>query len=117
MKLFREIINKFKHAIDGIKIGSEDKAVRLQIMISFCVIIITLFLNFNLYEWIYVIVSCFLVIALEMLNTAIEQITNVLFSNYDERAKKIKDLSAGSVLVISVGVLIGYLFILKGKWI
>lgn len=117
MKLLAGILNKFIPAFNGLKLGFSDYGIRLQYVIAMCVVVITLFLDFNLYEWIYVLLSCFLVITVEILNTVVEEIVNVLFPNYNEKAKKIKDLSASAVFIISIGVMIGYLFILKGKYL
>lgn len=117
MKLLKGLLNKFIPACNGVKLGLYNRGIRIQYMIALFVIIVTLFLDFNVYEWIYVILSCSLVITIEILNTTVEEIINILFPEYNENAKKIKDLAAGAVMVISIGVLLGYLLILKGKWL
>lgn len=42
------------------------------------------------------------VLALELINTAIERIVDVIFQKYDDQAKIIKDAAAGAVLVFSI---------------
>ncbi|NJP36490.1 diacylglycerol kinase family protein [Alkalicoccus luteus] len=50
------------------------------------------------------------VLCLELLNTSIEHITDLIVQTYDERAKIIKDTAAGAVLVFScTAALIGCL--------
>jgi len=49
-----------------------------------------------------------------MLNTAIEIITDILFKEYDQRAKIIKDTAAGAVLISAIGAaIIGYLILFE----
>ena len=48
-----------------------------------------------------------------MLNTSVEATVDILFREYDERAKIIKDIAAGAVLITAVGAaLIGYIILL-----
>ncbi|WP_245411624.1 diacylglycerol kinase [Alkalicoccus urumqiensis] len=53
------------------------------------------------------------VLCLELVNTALEHITDVLIQTYDERAKIIKDTAAGGVLVfaLTAAVVGGMIFI------
>jgi len=46
------------------------------------------------------------VLALELINTQIEKVLNILNPNYDQRVKLIKDISAGAVLLFCLGALI-----------
>ena len=51
-----------------------------------------------------------LVISSEMINTAIEEMVNLITSEHKKEAKIAKDVAAGMVLVTSVGsVIIGFL--------
>ena len=54
-------------------------------------------------EWLFLLLSIFLVIAFEILNSAIENVVD-LASHYhfDMLAKKAKDMAAGAVLVVSL---------------
>lgn len=47
-------------------------------------------------------VSIGIVLCLELINTSIEHITDLIIQTYDERAKIIKDTAAGAVLVFSI---------------
>lgn len=53
---------------------------------------------------------CFAVLSLEILNTAIEKICDIIQPEYDERIKIIKDISAGAVVLAAIGsVVVGLL--------
>ncbi len=53
-------------------------------------------------EWSWVILSIFLVIILEMVNTAIEQIVDLVTQEYRLHAKHAKDVAAGAVLMAAL---------------
>lgn len=64
-----------------------------------------------------ILVVSFSVLSLEILNTCVEKICDIIQPNFDERIKIIKDMAAGSVFLMAmasvvVGVLIysKYLF-------
>lgn len=63
-------------------------------------------------EFVVLITLAIVVISVEMLNTAVEIITDILFKEYDQRAKIIKDTAAGAVLVTAIGAaIIGYIIL------
>jgi diacylglycerol kinase len=58
-------------------------------------------LNVSAAEQALLAVSIGAVLCLELLNTSIEHITDLIIQTFDERAKIIKDTAAGAVLVFS----------------
>ena len=69
-------------------------------------------------EWLFLLLSIFLVVAFEILNSAIENVVD-LASHYhfDMLAKKAKDMAAGAVLVVSLfAALTGALIFLPRIW-
>lgn len=53
-------------------------------------------------EWLLVVICISMVLAFEMLNTAIEHICNMVQPGFNNLIKIIKDVSAGAVLIIAV---------------
>lgn len=117
MKLFQDIRNKFSPALNGIRFAWLDKSVVKQMFIALIVIIVTLFLNFSILEWLFVITACGLIITLEIINSIIEKIVDVHYESYHDVAMQIKDMAAAFVLIMSMAVAIGYILILIGKFI
>lgn len=66
-------------------------------------------------DWCILLICIGLVISLEMMNCAIEEIVNFISPGFHEKAGKIKDMSAGAVLIMSVFALIIGIIIL-GKY-
>lgn len=65
-------------------------------------------LNINITEWCICIVLFGLVISLELINTAIETVVDMITLNNNENAKKAKDIAASAVLVSAISsVIIG----------
>ena len=56
--------------------------------------------------YISIMICIFLVISMEIMNTAVERIGNYLNQEKDERIRQIKDLSGAAVLCASIGALI-----------
>lgn len=115
MKLFRVLHKKFNPAFTGLLLGVKERSIRLHLYIGIIVIGFSILFQFNIWEWIYVVLSIGLVITIEYLNSAVEKIVDYVSPECTEFAQKVKDLSAAAVLVISIFVMIGYLIIMGGK--
>ncbi|MFN7691545.1 MAG: diacylglycerol kinase family protein [Bacteroidia bacterium] len=66
-------------------------------------------------EWIAVVFAIGIVISAEMLNTAIEKLTDMVSPQINEQAKIVKDLAAGAVLIASLTAFIIGLIIFLPK--
>ena len=105
--LYHENHNKFKVALLGIKIVfKEETSFRYQIVLMFITIGFGLFLGLSKLEWMAIIFATTIVFTFEMVNTAIENIIDMVSPDYHELAGKVKDISAGAVLISSLGALI-----------
>lgn len=86
---------------------------KLQLLVSVFVVALALGLRLNKTEIIVTIVCCALVMSLEMMNTAIENLCNVVQEEYHPLIKIIKDVAAGAVLLTSiVSIVIGLIIYL-----
>lgn len=93
----------FKVAIEGIVTClKEEKNMRFDLCMGLLVIIAGLIFQVSMIEWCLLILLIGLVLMAEMINTAIENIVDFICPHYDLRAKKIKDIACGAVLVICI---------------
>lgn len=60
------------------------------------------FFKLNLVEWTLVIFAIGLVFTAELLNTAIEFLTDIVSPDYNEKAGKVKDIAAAGVLIAAI---------------
>jgi diacylglycerol kinase (ATP) len=100
---FKKRLKSFKYAFNGLKILiREEHNSWIHIFVAICVLLSGFLLKITTSEWIAVIFCIGLVIALEMINSAIENIADFVSPEKHEMIKKIKDLSAGAVFIAAI---------------
>ena len=110
----KKLINSFKYAFKGIvsSIKSE-RNMKIHFTMMILVIIAGILLNISMWEWITCFILFGLVISLEMVNTAIETVVDIVSPKYNFQAGRAKDIAAGAVLVNAiVAVIVGLLIFL-----
>lgn len=102
-------------ALDGVLYAFKtQRHVRVHYTIAVVMICISLLLDLTYIEFMLFALSVLVLLAAEMFNTAIEDLSNLVERRYNEKIKRVKDVSAGGVLISSFGVVImGYLIITK----
>jgi len=85
--------------------------IKLHIIVGIVVLILGVVLGLTKYEMFSVSLLIVLVISAEMINSAIEEVVNLLIDEHNEHAKIAKDVGAGMVLLISIFAVIVGLFI------
>lgn len=102
------------HALDGIQyVSGHERNFRIEIAFGILVSIASIILKVSIIEWCILVLVIGMVLALEMVNTAIERCVDLVTKDYKELAKIAKDVSAGAVLVMSIfSVILGILIFL-----
>lgn len=105
------VAKSFNHAYRGIIYAiSTQRNMRFHVVVSLTVLILGLLLGVSAMELSMLVLVITVVFITEMFNTAVEFTVDLVTQEYHPLAKLAKDVSAGAVLVSSVGaVLIGYL--------
>lgn len=97
------LIRSFGFALKGIKQCFISEAnFRIHFLLALVVIIFAVFFQISTAEWIAVGFCIAFVIVMEMLNTAIEKLCDVVHPDVQAGIKKVKDIAAGAVLVAAV---------------
>lgn len=110
----RYLISRIRFANSGIiAFFRNERNGKTQGVIAVIVIIAAFALQISYTQCCILLLCIAVVIGLEMMNTAIEQICNIISPNYDDRIKYIKDVSAAAVWIASlisliIGVIIFY---------
>lgn len=107
----RNRIKSFSYAFQGIKtFFLTQHNAWIHAMATIIVIILGNIVALSTNEWCWIILSIALVFITEMLNTAIEFLTDIVSPEYHPLAKKTKDVAAGGVLVSAIiAVILGLL--------
>lgn len=109
----RKWIKSANHAIEGLLHAARtQRHMRYHLYAAITILIVSFMLGIDWFEFTILMILAIVVLSVEMLNTAIELITDVLFKDYDEKAKAIKDIAAGAVLITAIGAaIIGYIIL------
>lgn len=114
----KKLINSFKYAFKGIASALlSERNMKIHVTIMALVIIFGIILNISTFEW-FVCIICFaIVISAEIFNTALEQMVDIAMPEKDPRAKFVKDVAAGGVLVMAIASAIIGLIIFIPKFL
>ncbi|HBY20464.1 MAG: diacylglycerol kinase [Clostridiales bacterium GWE2_32_10] len=107
----KSFFDSFNNALYGVvRSIRTERNLRVHLIVSIIVLVFALFFNFSTLELLILIFTLTLVICMELINTAIETVVDLVCGkNRHALAKKAKDVSAGAVFVASLcAVLVAY---------
>src|SRR5260221_222985 len=107
----KKFLKSFHYAVEGIAYSlNSDQNLRIHFIIAICVIIASILFKVSPFEMGILGITILLVIASEMINSAIEKMVDLITTEHRKEAKIAKDVSAGMVLLIALGsMIIGFL--------
>jgi undecaprenol kinase len=102
-------MKSFKHAINGIlKVIKNERNFKIHLVAIIIVTRAGFYFSISKVEWLIIILTMMFVTTLELINSAIEYLSNFVSPRFNENIKIIKDVSAGAVLTAAIGsVIIG----------
>lgn len=105
----RKRVQSFKYASEGLQVlFKEEHNSRVHLIVMITAIGFGVALNVSWLEWCLLVLCFGLVFVLEIVNSAIENLCDLISIEKNEQIKKIKDLAAASVLVSAVtSIIIG----------
>ena len=115
----RDVISSLEFALTGIFTAfKEEKNMRSHVLSAVAAIIAGLIFRIPATEWLFLLLSIFLVIAFEIMNSAVENVVDLASDyHFSMRAKNAKDMAAGAVLVVSgFAVITGLIIFLPKLW-
>ncbi|MBR3971457.1 MAG: diacylglycerol kinase family protein [Ruminococcus sp.] len=111
-------IKSFKFAFEGlISAIRTESHLRFHLVAAFYVFLFAALGEFSHTQWTVLIITVCLVIFAELVNTALEEVCDLYTKEYNPHIKRIKDISAAAVLVLSFGAaaVAVFLFIIPGN--
>lgn len=107
MNIFKKRLYSFKYAFQGIFLMfREEPNSIIHAIVTLLVVITGFYFGISNLEWIAVIIAIGIVFSMELLNSAIENIADFISPEYHNTIKKVKDLSAGAVLITAIAAAI-----------
>jgi diacylglycerol kinase (ATP) len=110
---FRQWIRSANFAIEGILHGTKtQRHLRIHFFAAAAVLIISYVLGVTRVEFILLSLAMIIVLATEMVNSAIEAAVDLLSPLYSEKARTSKDMAAGAVFITAFGAaVLGYIIL------
>jgi diacylglycerol kinase len=100
-------MKSFKYAFNGIfKVIQTERNFKIHVIAIVLVTTIGFYFSVSQVEWLILILAFILVTVTEMINTALENVSDFVSPHYNEKIKHIKNISAGAVLLAAIGSLI-----------
>ena len=114
MSKIKRLLKSFTYAFRGLfKTLSEEQNLQIQSLIGLTAIVLGWCLEIKAWEWCVLLLVIFIVILMEMMNSAVERIVDILKPRLDAYVKEIKDIMAAAVMLASlVAVIIGLIIFL-----
>lgn len=110
----RRLIKSFTYAFRGFrKTFREEQNLKIQTLVAIIVVILGVYFNIAKTEWLFLIFVIGLVMLMELANSAVERVTDVLKPRIHDYVMDIKDIMAAAVMLASlVAVIIGVIIFL-----
>ena len=107
MNLIRRHHISFKNAISGVIWAfSTQPNFRIHFILSGLALILGFLLKVTFVEMTIIVLTICFGLGVEMTNTAIESMTDLITTEYRQNAKIAKDVAAGMMLVVAVGAVL-----------
>ena len=102
-KGLKKFFHSFTYPIEGLKYAyRNEQNLAVDVGVSLLVLIAGVIFKLEKTEWLVVILTIGAVISLELINTAIEAVVDMVTEEYHPLAKVAKDTSAAAVFVIAI---------------
>ena len=112
----KNFIEAWKKGFSGIAHGFKtQRNLKIQLVAGIVVIILGIILKISNAEWAILMLSVFLVLGTEMMNTAVEAAVDLCTEEYHEKAKIAKDVAAGAVVLTALNAVIVSYFLFADK--
>jgi undecaprenol kinase len=110
---WKRFFRSFIYAWTGIfQTFKSERNFQIHVSISIIMLIVGLLLRFTTFEWVLLLFLLGGMLSLELINTALEHVVDLITPDYHPLAKAAKDAAAGAVLVYAfLSVIIGVIII------
>lgn len=106
------MLRSFYFAWQGIKfVFKSERNMKIHLSLAVLALLLAYLLGIPKVEFLFVLAAIFLVMSLEMINTAIETMTDLITTEIHPLAKTAKDVASGAVLWVSIFALIIGLYV------
>lgn len=114
----RKFFKSFSYAAAGVLHTMKvERNFKVHLLVAFLVLVMGILVELSIVQWFIIIILIGVVLALELVNTALERIVDLVTEEYHPLAKQAKDAAAGAVLVFAIASAVIGLLIFMPKWL
>lgn len=99
MRVLKSFVNAFRGLKDCL---SHEKNFQIQYVIGLLVVGAGIFFSLSATEWMIILICFALVLSLEIINSAIEKLCDLVCADFNLTIKKVKDMAASAVLLSAI---------------
>ena len=100
---FGRFLKSFHYSIDGLKYAYRyEQSMMIHVFVTICVIIANIVLKISGMEWLITMMAIGMVLAAELINTAIEAVVDLVTLEIHPLAKIAKDCGSAATFVLSI---------------
>ena len=115
---FKRFLKSFKYSLDGLKYAyKNEQSMLVHLIVTIIAITLGILFKISNFEWIITIFLLSVTASLELLNTAIEAVCDMVTLKYNKLAKVAKDTASASVFFTSMLGAVSGLIIYVPKFI
>lgn len=110
----KKLLSSFKYAFWGLSYATKTQLnFRIHLGVTAMALLLGWYLHLSSAEWLWIALTVTLVLTVELLNTAIEILTDLVSPDWNEKAGHIKDVSAAAVTITAAfAVVVGCIIFL-----
>ena len=114
----KKFLKSFVYSFKGLDYAFRTQlSFRVHCLATLLVVVLGLYTNLNAYEWLWITVAVAIVVILELINTSIEILVDLVSPQQDPKAGAIKDVASAAVLIGGLMALVIGLIILVPKFV
>ena len=107
MKSPKQLIQSIGYSITGVITAFKDEtSIKIQFVLGMVAVFFGFYFNISASEWFAVILCIAGVLGMEVMNSAIENLSDRITTEQDPFIKKAKDMGAGAVMMIALASII-----------
>ncbi|MGW8122099.1 diacylglycerol kinase family protein [Roseivirga echinicomitans] len=100
-------LKSFKFAFQGLwQALRNEHNFRVHLFAAVWVVLLGLYLDLTLYEWLWIVVAITLVLVAELFNSSIEKLVDLVAPEFNPKAGMIKDMAAAAVLITAIAAIV-----------
>lgn len=111
-----KFFKSFGYALKGLYLALRAELnMRIHALAILVVTVVGIFLSLTAIEWAIIALTIGFVLAMELVNTAIEELVDLVSPEHNPQAGKIKDIAASAVLVAAIVAVVVAVYIFGNK--